>query len=343
MRNVLIALLCCLGLVLPLSCSKKGAEPQGGQQGGQDGGKWIIAVIPKGTLHVFWKSVHAGAVKASQELGVDIIWQGPTQEDDRVGEIKVVENMVNREVKGIVLAPLDDKALCGPVEDARRKGIPTVIIDSDLTGEAGKDFVSFVATDNELGGYKAGKHLAELLGGKGKVVMLRHNEGSASTHNREEGFLRAIRESPEIEVASANQYGGVTTESAMRKSQGLLAPLIKDGKLTIQGIFCPNESTTSGMLLALQDARVAGTARFVGFDSAENLVAALRSGEIDGLILQDPVNMGYLGVKTMFQHLKGQTVKGRIDTGSTLMTKKNMDEPQNKELLTPDLKKWLNE
>jgi len=333
MRNVLTALLVCAGMVLPLSCKKS------------ESGKMVIAVIPKGTMHVFWKSVHAGAAKAGQELGVEIIWQGPTKEDEAESEIKVVENMVNRGVKGIVLAPLDDKALVRPVTEAKRKGIPTVIIDSDLAGKAGEDFVSFVATDNELGGYKAGKHLAKLLGEKGKVVLLRHNIGSASTHNREEGFLRAMGEHKDIQVVSSSQYGGVTTESAKSKSLSLLAPLRKEdgGGLTVDGVFCPNESTTSGMLLALQDMKVAGKVRFVGFDSADNLVTALRSGEIDGLILQDPVNMGYLGVKTMVQHLRGEKVEPRIDTGSTLVTKEIMDKPEIKELLTPDLSKWLKE
>ncbi|MBM4142405.1 MAG: substrate-binding domain-containing protein [Lentisphaerae bacterium] len=298
----------------------------------------VIAVIPKGTTHEFWKSIHAGAARAARECGVEIIWKGPLKEDDRDAQIEVVENMIGRGVDGIVLAPLDDTALRQPVASARAAGIPVVIIDSDLKSE---DYVSFVATDNRVGGEKGGRRLAEMLGGRGKVVMLRYQEGSASTMNREQGFMDAMRAFPEIEVVSANQYGGATTESAYRASENLLAPYKQDGGLTVDGIFCPNESTTFGMLRALQDGGVAGKVKYVGFDSSDKLVQALAGGEIHGLVLQDPMNMGYLGVKTMVAHLDGKPVEKRIDTGSSVATPENMNEARTRELLKPDFAQWL--
>jgi len=308
-------------------------------------GKRRIAVIPKGTTHIFWKSIHAGAVKAEQEfknLGVEVIWKGPLKEDDRESQIRVMEGFITGRVSAIVLAPLDDEALRGSVEEAVRSGIPVVIIDSDLKSEK---YVSFVATDNYIGGRKGGKRLAEILGGKGKVIMLRYQVGSASTTNREKGFLDVLKEEyPQIQVVSANQYGGATTESAYEAGENLLAPLrTPDGRLTIDGIFCPNESTTFGMLRALQDGGLAGKVKYVGFDSSENLVEALRKGQIHGLVLQDPINMGYLGVKTMVEHLQGKKVEKRIDTGSEVATPENMNEPRMRSLLEPDFKKWLNE
>ena len=307
--------------------------------------KYRIAVIPKGTTHVFWKSIHAGAVKAEQELkqlGVEVIWKGPLKEDDREEQIKVVEGFITRGVSGIVLAPLDDVALLGPVKEAVNYGIPVVIIDSGLKSE---DYVSFVATDNYIGGRKGGERLAEILGGKGKVVLLRYQEGSASTANRERGFLDVLKEKyPDIEVVSSNQYGGPTTESAYGASESLLEPLRRpDGGLTIDGIFCPNESTTFGMLRALQSSGLAGKVKYVGFDSSERLVQALQKGEIHGLVLQDPINMGYLGVKTIVRHLRGEEVDKRIDTGSEVATPENMNDPKMKNLLEPDFKKWLKE
>ncbi len=309
--------------------------------------KYRIAVIPKGTTHVFWKSIHAGAVKAEQELkqagiDVEVIWKGPLKEDDRESQIRVMEDFVTRGVSGIVLAPLDDAALRMPVRDAVNNGIPVVIIDSGLKSE---DYVSFVSTDNYVGGRKGGERLAETLGGNGKVIMLRYQEGSASTMNREQGFLDVLKEKyPEIEVVSANQYGGATTESAYIASENLLAPLRKpDGGLTIDGIFCPNESTSFAMLRALEDSGLAGKVQYVGFDSSDRLVMALEKGYIKGLVLQDPINMGYLGVKTMVAHLRGEQVEKRIDTGSEVATPENMNEPKMKNLLEPDFKKWLNE
>jgi ribose transport system substrate-binding protein len=298
-----------------------------------------VAVIPKGTTHEFWKSVHAGAVKASRELGVTVIWKGPLKEDDRDAQISVVEDFISRKVSGIVLAPLDDAALRVPVANAVRSGIPVVIFDSDLQSQ---DYVSFVATDNFKGGQLAGQELARRLGGKGKVVMLRYQEGSASTMNREKGFLDAIAVHPDIQVVSANQYGGATTETAYKASENLLAPLkTAEGGLGVDGIFCPNESTTFGMLRALQDGGLAGKVSFVGFDSSAKLVEALRRGEIHGLVLQNPLKMGYLGVKTLVAHLGGEAVEKRLDTGAVLVTKENMDQTDVAELLQPDLAQWL--
>jgi len=329
MRKAIV--LCCLLAVGLGSCKKQDAG----------GGKPVIAVIPKGTLHIFWKSIHAGAIKAAEELDVDILWKGPLKEDDRDDQVKVVENMMVRGVAGIVLAPLDDMALRIPVQNAKRSGIPVVIIDSGLNS---KDYVSFVATDNYVGGRKGGKHLADLLGGKGKVVMLRYAVGSASTSKREQGFLDAIGEFPGIEVVSSNLYAGATVESSMEASENLLAPLkTADGKLAIDGIFCPNESSTFGMLRHLQDSKLAGKVTFVGFDSSEPLVQALRAGEMHGLVLQDPINMGYLGVKTIVQHLRGETVVKKRDTGSVMVTPENMDEETIKNLLEPDFATWLKE
>jgi len=300
--------------------------------------RYKIAVIPKGTTHEFWKSVHAGAVKAGRELGVDIHWKGPLKEDDREAQIKVVEDFITRDVDGIVLAPLDDKALRIPVRNAVRAGIPVVIIDSGLKS---RRYVSFVATDNRQGGKLGGKHLVKLLGGKGRVIMLRYQQGSASTANREKGFMDAVKGKDKIKVVSAKQYGGATRESAMKASESLLARYEKVDGFSIDGIFCPNESTTFGMLRALQDSKLAGKVKFVGFDASVKLAAALRKGEIDALVVQNPMRMGYLGVRTMVEHLEKKKVKKRVDTGVAVVTRENMDTPEMKELLSPDLDKWL--
>jgi ribose transport system substrate-binding protein len=316
-----------------LACS--GAE----KSGTPASARMTIAVIPKGTSHVFWQSIHAGAVKAAREADVDIVWRGPLREDDRDAQVSEVEGFISRGASGIVLAPLDDSALVAPVSSAMSRKIPVVIIDSGLKGD---DYVSFVATDNRKGGRLGGEHLVKALGGKGKVVVLRHAEGHDSTTQREEGFLEAMRAAPGIEVVSSNQYGGVDVEEAYKRSEALLSRYKRpDGSLGIDGIFTPNESSTFAMLRVLQASGWAGKVKFVGFDASDNLVAALRKGEIEALVMQDPVRMGYLGVKTMVGHLKGQPVERRIDTGVHVASRENMDEPAMKELLQPDLSQWL--
>jgi ribose transport system substrate-binding protein len=307
--------------------------------GGGTRDRMTIAVIPKGTSHVFWQSIHAGAVKAGTELGVDIAWRGPLREDDRDSQVAEVENAVGRGVAGIVLAPLDDAALVGPVSGAMRQRTPVVIIDSGLKGE---DYVSFVATDNEVGGRLGGEKLVSLLGGKGRVVLLRYAEGSDSTTKREDGFLSALRGQAGIEIVSSNQYAGADVEGAYKKSEAILSQHKRpDGSLAIDGIFCPNESSTFGMLRVLEDNGWAGKVRFVGFDASANLVKSLGAGRIDALVVQDPVRMGYLGVKTMVAHIKGEKVERRIDTGVRVVSGADMEKPDVKELLYPDLDRWL--
>jgi len=321
-------------------CSGSGSRPRGPQTGAAQ--SLTIAVIPKGTTHEFWKSIHAGAVQAVRQLSterapVKIIWKGPLREDDREQQIQVVEGFLSQGVQGIVLAPLDDRALARPVEEARRAGVPTVIIDSRLESDA---VVSFVATDNHMGGQLGAHRLGELLGGKGKVLLLRYAEGSASTTERERGFLDVLRSAyPGIVLVSADQYAGPTRETAKRASENLLNRY--GGEL--QGIFTPNESSTVGMLLALQDIGLAGKVRFVGFDASPILVAAIRARQLDGVVVQNPMRMGYLGVKTMVEHLRGKPVDPLIDTGVMLVTAANLDSADTQALVNPPIARYLTE
>jgi ribose transport system substrate-binding protein len=308
-------------LILGFGCSDDDAGSSG---------KIVIAVIPKGTSHVFWRSIHSGAKEAADELGVEILWKGPTREDERASQIKLVETRITRRVDGIVLAPLDDKALVRPVHEAVDLKIPVIIIDSALDSDR---TASFIATDNLEGGRMAARELGKLLGGKGTALMMRYMEGSASTEKRERGFLEVMRTSfAGIEIVSANQFAGATQEGATTRGESLLTRYPDVG-----GIFCPNESTAAGMLVALKSHPRAGEIKFVGFDSSDALIAGLKRGHIHGLVVQDPRKMGYLSVKAMVRLLGGETIEKRIDTGVFLATQTNMKTPAIKNLLAPDL------
>ncbi|MGZ5478087.1 MAG: ABC transporter substrate-binding protein [Candidatus Aminicenantales bacterium] len=316
-----------LGAALAFAaCAKKPSEPSGSETA-----KTLrIAVIPKGTTHEFWKSIHAGAIRAEGELGVKVIWKGPQKEDDRAQQITVVEDFISSGVDGIVLAPLDDRALMRPVQDAVREKIPVVIIDSALQGS---DYASYVATDNYKGGVLAARRLGELLKGRGRIFLIRYQEGSASTVQREAGFYDTMTKAfPGIVLLVKDQYAGATTETAYQLAENLISRFPD-----VEGVFTPNESSTFGTLRALQESRLAGKVVFVGFDSSPKLVQGLRDGDIHGLVIQNPAKMGYLGVKTIVAILRGEPVEKVIDTGVVLATKDNMDSPEIKALLSPDL------
>src|SRR4051812_19832484 len=333
-----------LGLALAAlfsACGKKDAAAPAAAVSGSASATLQIAVIPKGTTHEFWKSINAGAVKAQRELTsqgtkVDIIWKGPLREDDRDQQIQVVENFMTRRVSAIVLAPLDYQALVKPVHNAIQAKVPVVIMDSDLKSDK---YVSFVATDNYKGGQMAGAEMGRLLGGKGNVILLRYAVGSASTEAREAGFLDMLKtNSPNIKIISSDQHAGATREMAYQASQNILNRFGRE----VNGIFCPCEPPTIAMTKALRDLGLAGgRVKMVGFDAGSQSVLDMKNGDVQALVVQNPMLMGYLGVMTLVKHLHGEKVEKRIDTGVALVTRENMEKPEIHELLHPPLDKYL--
>jgi ribose transport system substrate-binding protein len=323
------AVISVIGLTAVLSSASCGGRRQEGAKGLR------IAMVPKGSTHEHWKRVHLGADKAAAEyraagVPVDVLWKSPLREDDREQQVEVVEGFVSQGVSGIVLAPLDSTALLRPVEEAAQAGIPTVIFDSALADPA--KAVSYVSTDNGKGGRLAGERMGELLHGKGRVLMLRYQEGSAATEERERGFLDVLKEKyPDITVVSSDQYAGATRDTAKRTSENLLNRFADK----VEGIFTPNESSTAGMLLALQDIGKAGAITFVGFDYSSSFLTPLERGELKGFVVQNPVNMGYLSVKTMVDHLQGKPVAKTVDTGVLMVTLENLHDPQIQTVINP--------
>ncbi|MBS0204051.1 MAG: substrate-binding domain-containing protein [Planctomycetes bacterium] len=291
-----------------------------------------IAVIPKGTTHVFWKSVHAGAEKAAKELGdVEILWKGPLLENDRDGQISVVQDFVTKKVNGICVAPLDKQALIAPINESVEAGIPVVIFDSALQDES--KIVSYVATDNRKGGELAAHQMGTALGGKGGVIVLRYNAGSESTEQREDGFLDALaKEFPEIKILSSDQYAGTTQEESLTKATDVLNKY----KDEVSGIFAVCEPNAAGILGALKETELAGKVKFIAFDPSEDLIRAMEAGTVHGIVLQDPVTMGYKSVMALVDKIRGKAVEKRISTGEFVATPENMKTEEMSKLLSPE-------
>jgi ribose transport system substrate-binding protein len=305
-------------------------RPTSGSGSGTSGKKLRIAVIPKGTSHQFWKSVHAGAQQAAKELGnVEVVWQGPARESDTQQQIEIVQGMVVQRVDGIVLAPNHSESLLESVQEANAKKIPVVIFDSGL--KEGAELVSYVATDNEKGGELAAQRLAEVLGDKGNVILLRYRAGSESTEMREEGFLKEMAKHPDIKVLSSNQYAEDTSITAKAKAEQLLLQF----KDEVDGMFAVCEPNAEGTLQALENLGYAGKVKFIAFDRSDDLIAGLKEDKVHGIVLQDPERMGYLSVKALVDHIQSKPVETRIPTGEYVATKENMDSDEIKKLLHP--------
>lgn len=291
-----------------------------------------IAVIAKSTVNSYWKAVEAGARQAGTELNVDILWDGPTAETDHTGQANLIDNMLNRGVDGIVLAPTSVEGSKKPLENAASKKVPVVIIDSDA---GSKSYVSFVATDNFAAGKQAAEALVKAIGTNkphgGKVIMLRFLEGSGSTEQREKGFTEVIEAAGMKVVESVYTKGTGAPNDANESADALLRRFIVDGTLQVDGIFASNQPTAIGMLKKLQDMKAAGTkidAPFVGFDAHDILLKGIRDGSVAAIVTQDPKTMGYEGVKTMVAHLKGEKVAEKIATATATITKANIDDPK---------------
>jgi ribose transport system substrate-binding protein len=300
-----------------------------------------IAVIPKNTTHVYWKAIEAGAREGAKEACVEMVWKGSLKEDNPRQQIQIVEQFISEGVGGIVLAPIDDIALKRPVAAAMQKGIPVVIMDSPLQGEPIKDFISTVSTNNHRGGEMAGEQLGKLLAGKGKVVLFRFKRGSASASLREAGFLDAIKKFPDIQVIADDRYSGTTAVEAQSVALGMLSKLKE-----ADGIFCPTEPSTFGMLSALRQNNLVRSKALVGFDPSQGLMEGLRKGEIRALVAQNPKKMGHEAVKVLVAKMRGETVPLFIDTGGAVITQENLDVPEIQALrhvFSPfllDLLKW---
>ena len=292
----------------------------------------VIGVIPKGANHIFWQTVHAGAIKAALESGYKIEWNAPALEIDSSRQIEIVESMVNRRLAGIVLAPVDRRALIAVVERAARERVPVAIFDSGIDTDRR---ITYVATDNTEGGRIAARRLGEVLGGKGKVGIIGFMAGSASTMEREDGFQDEMRKRfPEVRIVGL-QFGMADRAKAMAATENILT-----AHPDLTGLFADNESSSSGGVQALKS-RGARQVKLVAFDASEQLIADLKTGWIDSLVVQNPFKMGYESTRAVIDHLAGRKPPPLVDSGVTLVRASDLDLPDVHALLFPDIYRYL--
>lgn len=281
-----------------------------------------LAIIPKSTGGEFWETVERGARAAAKDLNVSIRWEGTVTETEVAEQNKIIENMLNLGVKGIAIAPLNQRAQRRPVENAVKSGVPVILFDSGLEGNA---FSSFVATDNKNGGVIGGKELIRLIGSKAgaKVMCMRFVQGTGSTEARAAGFIETAKAAGFSVVADPYPDAG-TIEGCKTAAANTLERFVKNGALELDGIFAANLYSTLGVASALDDLRKSGvkvSAKFVGFDTSKRLVDETLAGRIDALVAQNPEKMGYLAVETLVKVVRKETVPPMVDTGTVLVTK----------------------
>jgi ribose transport system substrate-binding protein len=295
--------------------------------GCQRSGKRLIGVAPKGASSIFWQSVHAGVVAAGEDFDVEILWNGPPAETEYARQIQIVEAMINRGVDGIVLSPTQSTALVAVVERAADLGIPVTIFDSGIETER---YVSYVATNNVAAGALGADTVAELLGGKGQVAMVRHSPGSDSTDSRERGFQERLKQQYPDLVIVAEQYCMSDRAKALAVSENML-----NANPGLQAFFCSSEAATIGAAQVVRARGLLGKLRLVGFDASSTLQQDLKEGVIDALVVQDPYQIGYVGVRTVVQQLNGETPPKQIEMPARVVRAADLADPEVQKLLNP--------
>lgn len=289
-----------------------------------------VAVIPKGTAHVFWQTVLAGAESAGKEFNAEILWKGPPKETEYSKQMQIIEDFLVQDVDAFAIAPTEQDALAPVVERVYDSGKPTIVFDSLINTDK---YHAYVATDNYEGGKLAAEEMAEILGGKGKIAIVLCAPGGASTLEREKGFRDTIQQDyPEIEIV-AEKFG----MSDRNKSLAVAEDMLTAHGEELDAFFGSNESSAVGALMAVKNAGLSGKIKIVGFDSSDQLISGLREGAIDALVVQNPYKMGYEAVRAAIWELRGREIEKRIDTGVAVVRRDNIDTEAIQAIINPVL------
>ena len=319
-RVVLSFLLVIALLAMTLAGCSKGGKPDTDNQQGAEGEKsYQFVLVTMDSIDEHWLSVQSGAKDKADELGnVKITFRAPADKADPNEQVRMVEDAINQKADAILVAPTDQAALSPVVEKATDAGIPVIIIDSPVATEK---YTSFVATDNQAAAELAADELAELIEGKGKIAIISAQPGSGTTMVRENGFKDRVKEKyPDIEIVTT-QYSMGDKTKALNYTLDILT-----ANPDLAGFYATNEGSTVGVARGVQEKGVVDKVKVVGFDKSQDIINALNEGLIQATMVQNPYNMGSLGVELAISAIEGKDVEKKIDTGVTVVTKDNIDQ-----------------
>lgn len=303
-------------------CGCKDASSEGAET------EKYIAVVCKGSQHEFWKTVEQGAMDAGEELGIRVTFEAPEDESQIDVQIDMVKKAIENGADAIVLAPLDTDKLNSVIDQAVENGIPVLTLDSDVTTDKR---VATIGTDNESAGAIAARNAAELMGGKGQVAVVSFVEGAQTATERNNGFINEMQDkyNGDIEIVGVEYSGG---DAELAKE--LAIQFIKKYP-NLKCIYGPNEGCAVGVAAAVKELGLEDKIIVIGFDSSDDEIAYLAEGTINGMMVQNPYNMGYLGVRNINKVLEGKTIEEKIDTGVTYVYGDNLYDEDTQWLLYP--------
>jgi ribose transport system substrate-binding protein len=312
---------------LALGVAACGGDDSGGSSGGGGGGgggQKYIAIVSKGFQHQFWQAVKKGAEAEAKKENARITFQGPPTEQDIEQQVTMLTNALQQNPDAIGFAALDSKATAPLMDQAKAQKIPVVAFDSGVESTVP---VTTAATDNKAAAAEAAKHLAKLMGNKGKVGVVVHDQTSRSGIDRRDGFLEWMKQNaPGIKVLPVQYGAGDQAKSAD------IAKSIISANSDLTGFYGANEGSAIGVIKGVQESGKKGI-KIVGFDSGKAQLDAIRSGLEAGAITQNPVGIGQAVVSSAMKAIKGEKLPKVIDTGFYWYDKSNIDDPKIKALL----------
>ena len=310
--------------------------PLANQVQAQEKKKYTIALIPGLTTDAFYITMHKGAKAAADALGAELVFQG-APEFNPVQQVPVLNAIIGRKPDAILIAPTDKGQLVGPLKNAVDSGIPVITVDTFIgdghyqTGTGDADFpLSYIASDNILGGEIAAKALAKAIGDKGKVYVSNVKPNISTTDQREQGFKQEMKKHPDITVLET-QFNDDDANKAASQFQAMYARTPD-----LAGVFGANLFSATGAANGVKQANAKGKVRVVAFDAPTSMIDDIKAGNIDIAIAQHPAEIGFYGVVTAYAHLTGQSVPPLIGTGFTVIDKSNIDDPKVKKFIYSD-------
>ena len=315
------------GLALGVAaCGEEEPAPSGGASAGGGGGgeEPYIAIVSKGFQHQFWQAVKQGAEEEAKAQGAKITFEGPPTEQDIEQQVTMLTNAIQKKPAAIGFAALDSKASAPLMDQAKGQNIPVIAFDSGVESDVP---LTTAATDNLAAAAEAAKHMVELVGGKGKVAMIVHDQTSQTGIERRDGFVDYMKaNAPDIELLPVQYGGGDQAKSAD------IAKSILQANPDLKGFYGANEGSAVGIIKGVQESGKKGL-KIIGFDSGKAQMEAIRSGEMAGAITQNPVGMGKALVDAAVKAVDGETLPKVIDTGFYWYDKTNIDSPEIKAVL----------
>jgi ribose transport system substrate-binding protein len=298
--------------------------------------KYTIALIPGLTTDAFYITMHKGAEAAAKALGVSLVFQG-APDFNPVTQVPVLNAIIGRKPSAILIAPTDKTQLIQPLKKAVDAGIPVLTVDTFIgdghyqTGSGDADFpISYIASDNILGGEIAARALAKAVGDKGKVYVSNVKPGISTTDQREQGFKEEMKKHPNITVLET-QFNDDDANKAASQFQSVYAR-----NSDLAGVFGANLFSAMGAANGVKQSGMSGKVKVAAFDAPTSIVGEIKSGNVDIAIAQHPAEIGYFGVVAAVAHLTGQSVPTSIGTGFTVFDKGNIDDPNLKRFIYSD-------